>query len=267
MYRNCIALLLAVSLTVGCRGQLHPVTATYLANEGVLIETGQSKVLIDPFFKEDFGLYQILPIENIDRLLKDHRELAGADAILVSHNHRDHFDAGLVTEYLKQNRHTKLFSSSQVTSGIINHFGLPLNRVVNFLPAMNKEIVSYNQGSIKLKALWIRHGVESNLGVVNLCFIVEVSQKKIFHMGDSEIDADNFKDIDLSNEGIDMLLAPFWYLASEEGASIIKQKVKPKQVAAFHLTKDFAKYKPDILRNFPEAIFMDEPFRKFVIND
>ena len=36
-------------------------TATYLANEAVLILVAEHKVLFDPFFHNDYGTYQLVP--------------------------------------------------------------------------------------------------------------------------------------------------------------------------------------------------------------
>jgi len=36
-------------------------TATYLANEAVLISVAEHKVLFDPFFHNDYGTYQLVP--------------------------------------------------------------------------------------------------------------------------------------------------------------------------------------------------------------
>ena len=111
---------MCISLGVACA----QVTVTYLANEGVMIRSGESKVLIDPFFKESFKLYQTLPIRSLESFLKQHAELKSANAILISHRHRDHIDAGWVAEYLKLNPEATLLSSSQATDSVVNQFGV-----------------------------------------------------------------------------------------------------------------------------------------------
>ena len=89
--------------------------------------------------------------------------------------------------------------------------------------------------------------------------------KKIFHSGDSEANNVNFEKIDLKGEQIDLLLVPFWYLATDDGVVIIREKINPKQVVAIHLTNNYEKYKADILKNFPDTIFFDTSFQKIEV--
>ena len=46
----------------------HANTAHYLGNEAVLVQVGEQKVLFDPFFHKDFGFYQRVPLDLLDKI-------------------------------------------------------------------------------------------------------------------------------------------------------------------------------------------------------
>src|SRR3954471_16005353 len=116
-YVAIIVVIHVVAISCTLYGQ---VKVTYIANEGVMVESRGVKVLMDPFFKVGFGLYQVLPIGNMDDLLATHPELGHADVILVSHRHMDHIDPGLVAAYMKKNSQTTMLSSAQASDSVVN---------------------------------------------------------------------------------------------------------------------------------------------------
>jgi L-ascorbate metabolism protein UlaG (beta-lactamase superfamily) len=238
-------------------------TVTYLANEGVMLEYNDVKVLIDPFFKEDFKVYQKLPIKDLNQYLDEHKELDNADAILISHRHADHFYARWIADYMKRSSRTLLLSSEQVTDSVQYFYPSSKNRSINFELEVNEESVVHatTNPNLRFKVWWFRHGYWRNHFIVNLCFLVEIGGKKIMHLGDADSDADNFEDVDLAKEKIDLLLVPVWFLQSEEGLSIIK-KINPARVGAIHMSNDNSTNKSQILKSFPKTTFFDKLFMK-----
>ena len=72
------------------------VTITYVCNAGFILETGDYKILVDALFqREDFCDPQLTP-----RMRAALPPFDGADLVLVSHKHGDHFDPQIVGEYL-----------------------------------------------------------------------------------------------------------------------------------------------------------------------
>ena len=191
-------------------------------------------------------------------------ELKNANALLVSHNHRDHLDARWTADYLKVNSNSTFITSSQVSDSVVNVFGLPQSRVVNLLPKMNEEMVTHSANGLDIRAWWIRHGGQQSYSLVNLCFLVEVAGKKIFAHGRFGVSR-NFDKIDLTSEGIDLLLVPGWCLVRSEDVAVIQEKIKPKQIVSFHLLTGYEGRKAAILKNFPDVTFWYTPYEKITL--
>ena len=73
----------------------------YLANAGVMIARGDTKILFDPFFRNDYGQYDLVPPEMEAELFAGLPPWDGIDAIFISHHHDDHFDPAVVMKYLQ----------------------------------------------------------------------------------------------------------------------------------------------------------------------
>ena len=46
----------------------------------------------------------------------------------------------------------------------------------------------------------------------NLGYLLTVNGKKLLHVGDADMSAENFEPYKLNNESIDVAFLPFWYL-------------------------------------------------------
>ncbi|MCP4653821.1 MAG: MBL fold metallo-hydrolase, partial [bacterium] len=73
------------------------------ANEGVLIETGGKKILVDALFREPNPAYAAPPKEVLEKLETAQPPFDDVDLILATHNHGDHFDARSVVRHLRHN--------------------------------------------------------------------------------------------------------------------------------------------------------------------
>jgi glyoxylase-like metal-dependent hydrolase (beta-lactamase superfamily II) len=80
----------------------HALQAQYLANAGVMVAKGDTKVLFDPFFRNDYGAYDLVPSDLEQAVLDGVPPFDGIDAVFVSHNHDDHFDAEILVAYLNR---------------------------------------------------------------------------------------------------------------------------------------------------------------------
>ena len=81
-----LALLLAVLLGGRLAGAHEAGAGTlhYLGNSGVMIAAGETKVIIDPLFRNDYGQYELVPAELERALVAGEPPWDGVDVILKS---------------------------------------------------------------------------------------------------------------------------------------------------------------------------------------
>ena len=87
---------------------------TYVANEGFLIQVGGKKILIDAIFNDTTINFAHVPdTKTLERLENTEAPFDDVDLILVTHKHRDHFEAGPVLRHLASNPDVVLLAPSQ----------------------------------------------------------------------------------------------------------------------------------------------------------
>ena len=96
-----IILLLALGATAFSHEHVSS-RAHYLGNEAVMVERGDTKIVFDPLFREDYGQYQRVPAEIEAALMAGTAPFDGIDAVFISHYHDDHFDPALMLDYLEK---------------------------------------------------------------------------------------------------------------------------------------------------------------------
>lgn len=63
MFKKLLHLLLLIFLAGGVFAQAPDSTAYYMANEGLMVVNGDTKILFDPLFRNSYGQYLLLPEE------------------------------------------------------------------------------------------------------------------------------------------------------------------------------------------------------------
>ncbi len=112
-----------------------------------------------------------------------------------------------------------------------------------------------NYDGIKLKILGLRHGSERFRSIQNPGHIIEVGGKKLLHIGDADMTAENFAAFNLAKENIDIAFIPFWYLLSDSGRSLVKDEFNPGQIIAVHISpKDAEQVSAKLKEVYPEVI-------------
>src|SRR5215207_7881776 len=91
--------------------QAPTVEITYIANEGVLIRSGDKQVLIDGLHREYGPEYAFLPDAQRVQIETAKAPFNEIDLILVSHRHLDHFHPESVGLHLQHNPKGFLVSS------------------------------------------------------------------------------------------------------------------------------------------------------------
>jgi len=81
-------------------GAKAPLSLTYVANMGVLVGSDGTKVLIDALFDKPNPEYRSPEPGVLDKIIKGEAPYDGVKLALVTHNHPDHFAAGVAIRFL-----------------------------------------------------------------------------------------------------------------------------------------------------------------------
>ena len=93
-------------------------TAHYIANEGVMVVHGETKILFDPLFTNSYGNYTLPSKEIREALIAGTPPYAGVDAVFVSHYHGDHFSPEDILSMLKAQDQLQVYAPNQVVSAL-----------------------------------------------------------------------------------------------------------------------------------------------------
>ena len=232
------------------------VSVTFLANEGVLLSSGNKKVLIDALFVKYETGYAV-PADSTRADLDRARAPFDADLILVTHRHGDHFHPGPVVSHLMANPRATLVTSSQVIDSLKGRLPANGSLTPRILPrttapgTRTREVVN----GITVELLGLPHGGNRHRQVEHLGYVVELGGRRVLHVGDTDTSAEAFVPFRLDTARIDVALLPIWMVTSEDGRRVIERYIRPKQIVAFHVGEgEGQRATRDVLGALPSAI-------------
>jgi len=253
------------------------VTITYLANEGVFLSDGSRGVLIDALFREGVTGYATLAPDVREKVETAKPPYDITRLVLVTHRHRDHFDAASVVRHLQSNPRAKLVTSTQVAERVraaeadaldapkaADAVGAPdasaiLPRIQAFTP---QEGQSYNaeHDGLKVELFFVSHGSGRFAGVVNLGYVVTIGHKRILHIGDAELGPGAFDPVGKFAKNIDVACLPYWWLITRTGRAFVAEALPGVKLVAIHIEPAKASAVIERIHKFlPDAAVFTEP--------
>lgn len=212
-----------------------PLDLMFIANAGVLVSSGDKKVLIDGLFDKPNPEYRAPAPEILEKILKGEAPFDGVDLLLVTHNHPDHFDALLVARYLEAQPGPLLLAPSDAVAALrkaATDWAKIEPRVVSFdLKVGDKAVI--DRKPIPVTAFRTLHGKQES--PMNLMFLFELDGWRIFHEGDSPGNADEYRAFGLGSAPVDLALVHFWFPLDLDCARFLKEALKPDHIALTHL--------------------------------
>ena len=207
----------------------------YLANEGFLVEAAGQRVLIDGLFGPGIAGYPVVPPETRTEIEQGTGDWGGVQVALATHFHGDHFDAEAVRRFLTANPEATFVSTPQALELLADAGFDPERhpgRTRALLPAVGAT-ESLRFGEIEIEVLNLHHG-RRQPPVENLGFVVRFGGMSLLHLGDTEAKMEDFEPYLAQLEGVDLAILPFWFLASEWRAEMVREQIKPRWVIAAH---------------------------------
>jgi len=182
-------------------------TGWWLGQSGFVLGTAGAAIAIDPFLTPDPRRRFAVPAAPED--------LAGLDAILVTHEHRDHLDLPTLLALVGVDPRVKIVVPKAIVDGVVRE-GLPVRSVIGVGPG--DELAFGTRKAIRVWPLPSRHAVhfppvKYDFGLIEgggqyrfLGYVVDVDGVRIYHSGDS-IDYDGLAET-LRDRAVDAVFLP-----------------------------------------------------------
>ncbi len=220
----------------------HERTAHYLANEGVMVEIGETKIVFDPLFDNDYGRFEMLPEEMKAALLTGQAPYNNLSAALISHSHGDHFSPVDMVTLLTNHSTLKLFAPTQAVKDLKsaeNFNDALLSRVTAIEPSDSPQ--HFELEGVVIDAHTIPHAgwPERMTEVHNLVYRVTLKDTTVVHLGDADTKDHHFEPnaAHWEEKQVHIAFPPYWYLYSENGKKVLEDRLKAKQVVGIHVPK------------------------------
>jgi L-ascorbate metabolism protein UlaG (beta-lactamase superfamily) len=253
-------LLLQVGPVLAEQGE-HNLELTILANEGLLIRSAGSGVLIDAFVEVDESERHANSAATIQDMLAGHPPFNSISLAIVSHPHREHFDVRTAGTFLKNHTETILTSTAEVIQTIRDEYPESAaihDRLREIKPA-DDTTTSATFAGIRLDFMLLDHEASAFYPEQVLAHIIHLGGKKILYVGDSEMRAENWRAYDLRPESIDVLVLPLWLFKEESVRTIIDEHVAPKKVVVAQIPRAGRDSISELSATFPEVVFLSAP--------
>jgi len=207
----------------------------YVANAGVLVEAGRTKILIDALFDRPNPAYRAPSADTIERMVAGTAPFDGVDLALVTHSHPDHFDARVALRFLESRREAVLVAPADAVEAMRNaatDWARVAARVVPIDGPAGFRVARQMQG-VSLTAMRTRHG--SSETPPNVMYLVEAGGWRFFHEGDSPGDVEEYRRFGLGGAPVDLALVHFWFPFEPNCARFLEEILRPDYVALTHL--------------------------------
>lgn len=164
---------------------------TYLGQAGLLFETNDLKIMIDPYLSDSVGktnpaMKRRIPVE--ERFLE-----MQPDILIFTHNHLDHYDPETVEHYFKMNGRMTTLAPSSVWSEVRKFGGA--HNFVQF-----DRHTQWSEGGVRFAAVKAAHSDPFAIGI-----LLFAEGKTYYITGDTLYNSEIFEDLP---KGIDLIFLP-----------------------------------------------------------
>jgi len=222
----------------------HDSTAHYMANEGLMVVHGDTKILFDPLFRNDYGQYLLLPEAMQRALFAGEAPYDGVDAIFISHHHGDHFDPNDILNLLKVQTGIHLYAPLQAVLALREVAGPTDNAIFERVTSVNLAYmdapVTLEMEGLLIEAVRIPHSgwPTGRVDIENIAWRITLNESTtVLHMGDADPNDVHFaRDAAYWNKNQpDMAFPPYWFFSSSSGLEILRERINPGRSVGVHV--------------------------------
>jgi len=213
-----------------------PLELTYVANMGVLVSSGETKVLIDALFERPNPDYRAPTPETLDKIMKGAAPFDGVDLVLVTHNHPDHFDAGLAVRYLEAFSEP-LFVAPTDAVEAMRQAASDWQKIGSRVVSLDLKVGERDRrelAGIPVTACRTLHSGDRD-SPMNLMFIFELDGRRVWHEGDTNGKPEVFQAFGLNEVPLDLAIVHYWFPLEPNCARFLQEDLKAGHIALGHL--------------------------------
>lgn len=238
------------------------VTLQQLANGGVLIDDGQTRVMIDGLVVEPYAIYAGLPAAAVDDFEHATGVFADIDLALASHRHHDHNQPAFACEFLQESGATRLVTSAQVIDLLREKCrafvtGSGADRVTAIDPQPGAPVV-LEEGDVRVTVFNLSHGKRQYARIENFAHLVEAGGVRLLHIGDAAMDSDAFEQAGLAGVEVDVAFIPVWFFQPGPGGAVVEAYLDaPRKIAVQVPPDEAAEARAYLAGKYPEVLLLD----------
>ena len=276
MLRILPCLLLLALSPLATSAEHSDARAIYIANMGAMIERGDTKVLFDPLFRNDFGIYDPVPAEIERALLAGIEPWDGIDAIFVSHYHEDHFDPAALMLLLRAQPGIELFAPEQAAAALreLATDCDVLERIHGLALANGEIAIDIDFFPLLIEAVRIPHAgwPDRHAHVENIVFRVTLDDDTtVMHLGD----ADPARKFYAGQSGYwrerhtHFAMPPYWFFLSDAGRDVLEDHIKAAHAVGMHVPNEIPGDRSDRQAELQDVDLFTTPgeIREIVVGD
>jgi len=169
------------------------------------------------------------------------------DAIFISHHHGDHFDPGVMLEFLDVRKEVMLYAPAQAVDAIAAQGAdeAVLARMTSVSLAYGDPPLSFDEEGIRIDAVRVPHSgwPERMADVENIAWRVTLSgAATVMHLGDADTRAAHFKRHPghWASPPTDLAMPPYWYFLSAGGRQLLETVLEPRHAIGVHVPAEVA---------------------------
>ncbi|MEP1230428.1 MAG: MBL fold metallo-hydrolase [Litorimonas sp.] len=218
--------------------------ARYIANEGVLILQGETKIMFDPLPLSGFGTYPEVPEATFQAIMDGTGVYAGIDAVFISHAHTDHFSPENMINYMKAHKKVKLVAPQQALESLQKH-ELWSKKLLKRIKVIDLEAGDAPQNirlrNIRATAVHIPHAgwpAPARASIQNIVYRVTLDKSAtVMHMGDADPNPVHFTPHadHWAAKTTDTAFPPYWFFLSEDGQNILSNDINAVDAIGIHV--------------------------------
>ena len=206
------------------------VTINLIANAGLCIASANTKILIDALYQHPPQGFSAPPEELQSALMQSMPPFDRVSHVLITHTHPDHFESALAGQYFRRYQPYVVIDRQQALA-------LGDCEIAQCTKIPGGEGVMHDlklNGDDWLRVFAIHHSGKEYEHVTNLCFLLQMEDKRILVLGDADFDPDYFQRM-AGGETLDLLIANPLFLIVPKGRQVLFEALRAKQVAIYHM--------------------------------